>query len=360
MSMRNKTMIALLIGLFTAAVLGGAAIILQPLPLGPSSQSPAATGEADQQKEVQAQIEAYQSLLAEDPNNPKYHQGLANLYWGIGEWEKAAEHFQQALALNPEDDELRLMTAMAHWHAGKIEEAIGLLQTAIERNPDDPMPQFYLGMLLANQEGREEEAIAALERAIALSSDSEPALQARRMLVQLRGEGVPPRSSSTAGSSPRSSPASAPSTTAEAARLFPESLGGLTLQEAYGGARAKREIEQMHKGKITIERGFVAFYSDAGGERSATFWLSEAQDEQEALDLVGQMEQGIAQGGTPFAPLETLRIPGLEAIPVYATQGMGQFHYIWVKKRWIVWVALDEPDPEKRLEFLKAAIVFIG
>ncbi len=355
--MRNKTMIALLIGLFVAAVLGGAAIILQPLPLGPSNQPAAATGDADQQEEVQAQIEAYKSLLSEDPNNPKYHQGLANLYWSIGEWEKAAEHFQQALQLTPEDDELRLMTAMAHWHAGQMDEAIGLLQTAVERNPDDPMPQFYLGMLLANTEGREAEAIAALERAVALAGEGELADQARKMLAKLRGEG-----DGTTGPSPSTkTEASAPNAAepdSETLGLFPKSLGGLTLQEAYGGARAKREIEQMHGGKVRIDRGFVATYTD--GKLSATVWVSESANEEEAVKLTEKMEKSIAKGGTPFSPLERITVPGLEAIPVYFTQGMGQFHYIWVKKRLIIWVALDEPDPEKRLEFLKAAIVFIG
>jgi tetratricopeptide (TPR) repeat protein len=342
--MQNKTMIALLIGLFAAAVLGGAAIILQPLPLGPPVQPTAAADQADQ-REVQAQIEAYKSLLAEDPSNPKYHQGLGDLYWSLGEWEEAAEHFGQALELSPEDDELRMMTAMARWHAGQTEQAVQLLRVAIQRNPDDALAQFYLGMLLANMEGQEAEAIAALERALTLAGEGELADQARRMLTELRSQ---------SGIAPSPSP-EAPAAEID---LFPRSLGGLTLEEAYGGERAKREIERLHGGKVRVNRGYVAYYADE--ERSATFWVSEAASEEEAVKLVDQMRASIAKGGTPFSSPEQITVPGLEAIPVYATQGMNQFHYIWVKRRLIVWVALDEPDPEKRLEFLKAAIVFIG
>lgn len=367
MVMRKKTILVVLVGIFAVAVLGGAALILQPFePPVPSGASAAGSGSAERARELQTQIAAYESLIEENPDDPKYHQGLAGLYWSVGEWEKAAEHYANALALKPEDGELRLMTAMARWHAGQVEAAIGLLQEAVERDPEDPTAQFYLGMLLANQAGREEEAIVALRRAIALAGDSELALQARRMLAELgAAEQSSARSADGSGASPTKAEPSEPSASgseseSEAVRIFPEALGGLRLVEAYGGERAEREIERMHGGKVTIARGFVAFYSDADGERSATFWVSEAAGEQEALDLVRKMKESIARGGTPFSPLERLTVPGLEAIPVYATEGMGQFHYIWAKKRWIVWVALDEPTAEKRLEFLRAALVLVG
>ncbi|GEM_PF-7022656 len=370
--MRNKTILAVLIGIFAIAVLGGAALILQPFE--PPAPAGSQSSSAGQDKKLQTQIEAYESLIEENPDDPKYHQGLADLYWSVGEWEKAAEHYANALALKPEDGELRLMTAMARWHAGQVEQAIGLLQEAVERDPEDPTAQFYLGMLLANQEGREAEAVAALRRAIELAGDSELALQARRRLAELgAAEQGPARSADGSAASPSASASGSGSgaragtgaetetgTEAEVTRIFPRTLGGLRLVEAYGGARAKREIERMHGGKVTIERGFVAFYSGAGGERSATFWVSEAASEQEALDLVRKMKESIARGGTPFSPLESIAVPGLEAIPVYLTRGMGQFHYIWVKKQWIVWVAMDEPSPERRLELLKAAIVLVG
>jgi regulator of sirC expression with transglutaminase-like and TPR domain len=369
--MRNKAMMAVLIGLFAVAVLGGMTLILQPFrpPLLPQSTATA------EQREIQTQIAAYESLIAENPDHPKYHQGLGDLYWSLREWEKAAEHLAQALALNPEDDELRLMTAMARWHAGQTEEAVRLLQTAVERNPEDPTAPFYLGMLLATQEGREAEAIAALERAVELAGDSELALQARRRLVELRrkaglapGSGANPATDTATTAEPAVGP-SEPSWGLAASTLFPRVLGGLELKEAYGGERAKQEIERLHGGKVRIERGFVAYY--AKGERSATFWITasaagafgahpEASSEGEAIKLVERMREAITRGRTPFSPLEQIAVPGLEMIPVYSTEGMGQFHYIWVKKVWVIWVALDEPDLEKRLEFLKEAIVFVG
>jgi tetratricopeptide (TPR) repeat protein len=344
--MQRRTFILLLIGLFAVAAVGGAVLIPQKIRL------PARPTAADESQEIQTQIEAYESLIAENPEDPRYHQGLGNLYWSLGEWEKAAEHFEQALALVPEDNELRVMTAMANWHAGQTEEAVRHLRTVVERDPEDVMAQFYLGMLLANMEGQEAEAIAILERALGLSGDSELAAQARQMLVELRS-----RSGITASSlSPESSVAG--TVEPAAVSLFPQSLGGVTLQEAYGGERAKREIERLHGGKLGIRRGYVAYYSN--GEHSATFWVSETAGEEEAAEQLEQMREGIAQGGTPFSAPELITIPGLEAISMYATQGMGQFHYFWIKKRLIIWVALDEPNLQQRLEFLKAALVFIG
>jgi tetratricopeptide (TPR) repeat protein len=345
--MQNKTIIALLIGLFAAAALGGAVVLLQPF------QMPGQPSAAADEQETQTQIAAYESLIAENPEDPKYHQGLGNLYWSLGEWEKAAEHFQQALELVPEDNELRVTTAMANWHAGQTEEAVRHLRTVVQRDPEDVMAQFYLGMLLANMEGQEDEAIAALQRTLTLAGEGEVADQARQMLAELGVESEVP-----SGPSPEASGAKIAEPASEDVTIFPQLLGGLKLQAAYAGGRAKREIEQMHGGKIRIDRGYVAHYVDGG--RTATFWVSETAGEEEAAALLTQMQEGIAKGGTPFSALELVAVPGLEAIPVYATQGMGQFHYIWVKKRLIVWVALDEPDLQQRLEFLKAALVFIG
>lgn len=356
--MQRKTIIALLIGLFAVAVLGGAALILQGFesPLPPAARTAETTQD---RRAIETQIEAYQSLIAENPNDPRYHQGLGNLYWKLREWEGAAEHLGRALKLSPEENELRVMVAIASWHSGRTEDGIAYLQEAVRRDPSDPVAQLYLGMLLAGIEGRESEAIVALERAIALSGDGELTAQARQMLVKLRGRvgadvGTPvPGSDAASAASPEE-----PVATSNVSGLFPESLAGLELKDAYGGARAVQEIERLHGGKLSLEQGYVAYYAGAG--RSATFWISEAADETEAAELLEDMRSAIAKGGTPFSAPEPLEVPGLESFALFATQGMGQFHYFWAKKRLVIWVALDDPDQKRRQELLKMALVFVG
>lgn len=218
------------------------------------------------------------------------------------------------------------------------------LDEAIHKNPNSAISYFYLGMILAGTPGREAEAIAALEKVIAISGDSEVAGQARQMLAELKAKAGEPTAAQPEASSPST--------------LLPKNLVGLVLKDFYGGERAQKEIERLHGNKVVVKSGYVGYYSD--GARSATFWVSEAESEEEATALLTRMKDSISKGGTPFSAPQSAAIPGLEAIKVYTVTGMGQAHYFWVKKNLVIWVALEGFSNEAQVEFIKQAIVFVG
>lgn len=266
--MRRQSLVLVLIAIFSVSAAGAVLIIPRlvrvPLPAA-SSASP----------DLATQITAYEELVKENPTNARYWIALGNLSVRQRDWGKAAESFQKALELKPEDTEIRRELGIVLWHLGRQEEGLRYLDEAIQQDPNSVISYFYLGMVLAGMPGREAEAVAALEKVIATSGDSEVAGQARQMLAELKAKvGEPSAGANT---------------------LLPQSLAGLALKDFYSGERAKQEIERLHGGKVTVQSGSVGYYSD--GERSATFWISETPSEEEAGALLTRMKESIAQGG---------------------------------------------------------------
>lgn len=339
--MRRQSLVFMLIAVFSVSAVGAVLVIPRLVRVPP----PAVSAEASVTSEdLTIKIAAYEELVKEAPANVRYWAALGNLYVRQRDWGKAAQSFQKALELKPEDNEIRQELGIILWHLGRREEGLKYLDEVIQKNPSSAISYFYLGMILAGTPGKETEAIAALEKAIALSGDSEVAAQARQMLAELKTK---------AGE-----PTAAPVETSPASELFPKGLGGLVLKDFYGGEQAQREIERLHGGKVTVKRGYVGYYSD--GARSATFWVSQTDSEEESIALLDRMTDSIAKGGPPFSTPQKVTVLGLEAVRVYTVTGMGQAHYFWVKKNWVIWVALDGFSSEAQREFIKQAIIFVG
>lgn len=343
--MKRQSLVLVLMLVFGVSALGAVLVIprLASTPVPAVSANVPLTGE-----NLAIQIAAYQELVEEDPAIARYWATLGNLYVRQRDWDKAVESFQKALELNPEDNDIRQELGITLWHLGRQEEGLRYLDEAIQKDPNSAISYYYLGMILAGTPGREAEAVAALEKVTAASGDSEIAAQARQMLAELKtraGEPIAVPAQTETGS---------PST------LLPKSLAGLTLEDFYGGERAQKEIERLHGGKVTVKSGYVGYYRERDGGRSATFWISQADNEEEALTLFTRMEEGIAKGSTPFSTPQKASVPGLEALTVYFLTGMGQDHYFWVKKNLVIWVALGSFSKEVQLEFIKQAIVFVG
>ncbi len=343
--MKRQSLVLVLMLVFGVSALGAVLVIprLARTPLPAVSANVPLTGE-----NLATQIAAYQELVEEDPANARYWATLGNLYVRQRDWNKAVESFQKALELNPDDNDIRQELGITLWHLGRQEEGLRYLDEAIQSDPNSAISYYYLGMILAGTPGREAEAVAALEKVTAASGDSEIAAQARQMLAELK----------TKAGEPTTVPA--PTETGSSSTILPKSLAGFTLEDFYSGERAQKEIERLHGGKVTVKSGYVGYYRDSDGRRSATFWISQVDNEEEAIALLAQMKEGIARGGTPFSSPEKASIPGLEALMVYFVSGMGQDHYFWVKKNMVIWVALSGFVDEFRLEFIKQAIIFAG
>jgi tetratricopeptide (TPR) repeat protein len=92
--------------------------------------------------------EALARASAADPNSPKLHVLLGDIYRQQTNIPEAEKEYRQALSLRPQDTGAQFGLSLALLAAGQTDEALSLAQTALEKNPDDPELNAVMGEIL--------------------------------------------------------------------------------------------------------------------------------------------------------------------------------------------------------------------
>ena len=109
-----------------------------------------------------------------EPRNARAHVDLGDVRFAQGRLDDAIAAYEEALRLDPGSGQTRQSLAMAHynlanreWRAGRLDAAVREYREGIRWRPGDAGFHRALGMALA-QQGRHEEAAAALRRSLEL------------------------------------------------------------------------------------------------------------------------------------------------------------------------------------------------
>lgn len=119
---------------------------------------------------LEAAIEIYDSVLAQDPEHAETLQLKGILLAQIGVPEEGLGLLEQAVALAPRDGRIRANLAKLRLDLGDVAGAVADYGAARQSDPDDPERAFNLAGALALA-GRRDAAIAHLEQARALAPD---------------------------------------------------------------------------------------------------------------------------------------------------------------------------------------------
>jgi predicted Zn-dependent protease len=85
---------------------------------------------------------------AADPDSPKLHVLLGDIYRQQKNVLEAEKEYRQALSLRPEDTGAQFGLCLALLEAGQNDEALSLAQTSLAKNPDDPELNAVMGEIL--------------------------------------------------------------------------------------------------------------------------------------------------------------------------------------------------------------------
>ena len=129
----------------------------------------------------------------------------------------------------------------------------------------------------------------------------------------------------------------------------PTSLAGLPLTEKVTGQAALTGIEGLHSKGFPMADGAIAYYE--GG--LATVWISSTWASLLATRQVHVMTERIAEGQSPFTPIDTIAVEG---VAIYVLTGMGQRHYYFQLDKRVVWLAVSPPLAEQSLPDLLGKI----
>ena len=116
-----------------------------------------------------------------DPASALAWTAVADLEAGLQSWAATVTALETAFGLDPDSRDLRFRLGGALMNAGDLDRAAEVLGEL----PDDAGAQYQLGMIALNR-GRNEEAIAHLERVLELDPEGPNAELARGMLTALR------------------------------------------------------------------------------------------------------------------------------------------------------------------------------
>lgn len=115
------------------------------------AQNPLTEAEGLYWETKSAQMLATQSLAcasATDPNSPKLHVLLGDIYRQQKSFPDAEQEYRKALALSPGDTGAQFGLSLAMLASGQNDEALSLAQAALEKNPDDPELNAVMGEIL--------------------------------------------------------------------------------------------------------------------------------------------------------------------------------------------------------------------
>ncbi len=99
--------------------------------------------------EAVERLMALEQKIAQDPQNADYITQIANLYYDLGQFEKAADFYQQSLKIRPEDPGIETDLATCLRNLGKTDKALEILEKILQYRPDFPQAMFNAGIILA-------------------------------------------------------------------------------------------------------------------------------------------------------------------------------------------------------------------
>ena len=137
---------------------------------------------------------------------------------------------------------------------------------------------------------------------------------------------------------------------------FPRKLGSMTMTNVKSETEALSEISIMHEmsPEVKMEEAFIVDYAGMG-EASAIVYVSLAENEEQAQDLLDLMNSKI-DPGDGYTYTREMSLPGDGLPTVYYTEGHGAYHYLWAEGDKLYWIALQGLSQSMRLEVLKESI----
>jgi tetratricopeptide (TPR) repeat protein len=140
----------------------------------------------EQRGRIQEARQAYETLLARNPQFAPARKQLARLYTDyLNDHQKAFEQASKARETLPEDPELAKLLGKIAYRRADYQNAARFLQDSSQKQPNDTEMLYFLGMTRYNLK-ETNETKQALGRALALNPDASFAPEAREILARLK------------------------------------------------------------------------------------------------------------------------------------------------------------------------------
>ncbi len=132
------------------------------------------------------QIRVLQEILQKHPENVDGWINLGNMLMDNGRFKEAVSAYSKALELNPDNVDVRVDMATCYKESGNPIKAEEEYRKAIKINPKHPNAHRNLGVLLATDLGKKQEAIKEFEIYLALFPNAPDANNIMRIIAEFK------------------------------------------------------------------------------------------------------------------------------------------------------------------------------
>lgn len=99
--------------------------------------------------DASGRIETLRQMVAQSPENAEYRTQLGNIYYDIGDYQKAAEQYQQSLRLRPRNPSVETDLATCLHYMGQNDKSLEILDKVLEYSPGFDQAMINKGIVLS-------------------------------------------------------------------------------------------------------------------------------------------------------------------------------------------------------------------
>jgi tetratricopeptide (TPR) repeat protein len=130
-------------------------------------------------------------LSRENPQSAEYKTKLGNVYYDLGQYEKAIEAYRQSLQLHPQDASVETDMATALHYLGRHDEALAAFDRVLNYQPNFPQALYNKGVVLQTAKNDVRGALSAWETLAAVNPEFAKRADLQQKIQQLRSSATP-------------------------------------------------------------------------------------------------------------------------------------------------------------------------
>jgi tetratricopeptide (TPR) repeat protein len=154
----------------------------------PSVQSDSISGlsESGSDQVTADKVAAFEEMILKDPQNAQTRAQLGNLYYDLGQYQKAIDAYQESLKLQPNDPNVETDEATCYHYLGQHAKALEILDKVLLHHPNFPQALFNKGIVLIEGSNNIQDGIAVWENLLRTNPDFAQKVDLKNKLSKLR------------------------------------------------------------------------------------------------------------------------------------------------------------------------------
>lgn len=137
---------------------------------------------------TESEMNLLKSILKEDPKNHQALIKLGNLSMDSNRYQEAIDAYGKALEIDPSDVNVRVDLGTCYRRSGRSDRAVEEFKKAIDIDPNHKYAHMNLGIVLAYDFNKKEEAIKELKKYMELAPTAPNVPQIRQFIEQLEAQ----------------------------------------------------------------------------------------------------------------------------------------------------------------------------